>query len=103
MDAADTVEKAEPKKSKRAGEKETPIASAQRKWANDEKRRKTKNPVVESYYELVASRKLVLCHKTASGTVHRVLVGTTDDKDNGADVQAQAKRLQKEGRLKTRI
>lgn len=102
MDAADTVDSSDQKKRK-PKDAETPIGQARRKWAKEEKQRKTKNPTIDKYYELVAGRKLVLCHKMASGTVHKVLVGTTDHKETGKETQQHIARLQQEGRLKVRV
>jgi cell division septation protein DedD len=103
--AADKVDSGEStqKRARKTADLETPSAKIQRKWAKQEMARKKKNPVIETFYELVAGRKLVLCKKTSNGSVHRILVGSTDDKDTGAGVKAKVEQLQKLGQLKVRV
>lgn len=107
MDAADKAAKSESKSNSRRKaimEEATPHAKAQERWAKSEKSRKQKNPVVETYWELVAGRKLVLCKKTANGSVHRTFIGSTDDKQAGTEIKAKIASLQKDpGMLRVRV
>lgn len=124
-DAADTAAQSESKPSARRGgrgkpktaaqseskpvkvkaDDATPHAKAQEKWHKAEQKRKKGNPVVDTYYELVAGNKLVLCKKTKSGSVHRTFIGSITDKENGAHVKAKVEQLKNKEpeKLKYRI
>ena len=122
-DAADTAAQSESKAPTRRGggkgksskanvpqpakvqEQATPHAKAQVRWASAEAKRKKGNPVVDTFYELVAGTKLVLCKKTKTGSVHRTFIGSITDKEAGPSVKAKIESLRKNEpeKLKIRI
>ncbi len=108
--ASDKVAKGGSKKAKRV-ERETPISEHRRELAQQAREQRSKNKIVESYYELVRGSKLLLCKRKESGSVYRVLVGTileVEPKDANAkaaneSLKAHVKKLQAEGELRVRI
>lgn len=102
--AADKAAKSESKKNaRRPVDEATPQAKAQERWAKSEKERKKRNPVVDTYWELVSGKKLILCKKTKTGSVHKTFVGSTDSKEYGDQIKAQVNKLQADGKLKVRV
>lgn len=88
---------------KKRVERETPHSDHNRELAKQARAEKTRNPVTDSFYELVRGEKLVLCKRKASGSVFRVLIGSTKDKETGDQIKLQIQKLEKEGRLRNRV
>ena len=104
-DAVDTDVKSN-RRSKKV-DQAAPEHEARQRWAKESKR---PNPIIESFYEVAQGHKLLLCKRRESGSVHRVLVGSSNEKDatgaltaHARQVQAKINSLQKEGKLKIRM
>lgn len=100
MDTADTADKVVAKRGRPKKDAATPLGAYQVEQAKQA--RKKKNQVVDKWYEL-RGKKLSLCKAVSSGSVHRTLVGTTNDPKSGKEVIAFAEKLQKEGRLRHKV
>ena len=108
--ASDKVAQSESKKGKRI-ERETPISEHRRDLAKQERDRRGKNPIVETYYELVRGHKLVLCKVKKSGSVYRVLVGAIaqiqpkdpDERASQASLKAKIEKLRLKDELRIRL
>ncbi len=122
MDASDKAassESTEPKakggrwgnRKPKAADPETPQSLQRRKEAEEFRARGKKNPVTETFYELVKGTKLVLCKRKASGSVYRVFIGqVTQSESKNAEVRAfnealkaKIKKLEAAGKLKIRL
>jgi hypothetical protein len=101
-DASDKPEQQAASRRKPAEPGPAAVRTAEQRWEQEKKDRKLKNPVIESYYELHGS-KLLLCKAKKTGSVYRVLVGSTDDKQVGSQIREQVKKLQAEKRIKIRV
>lgn len=105
MDKVDEVAPAEKKRGRpKKVDNPTAIGEYQIEQAKQYRESKKEDGVVEKYYELYHG-KLILCKKTKTGTVHRSFVGRLNDKNKERKqaLDAQVKRLQKEGRLRIRV
>jgi hypothetical protein len=103
VDQVDSVEK--PKRGRPPKAKEdlpTPQGQYRIDDAKNAKDRKEKQYVVEKYYELCGV-KLSYCRRVASGTVHKVLVGSTTDKAKRDEIAKFIEKLKKEGRLRIKV
>ena len=103
MDTADTVapikkQRGRPKKVDKA----TPLGEYIAEQAKEARESKKNNTVVEKYYEYQGT-KLSLCKKMKSGTVHKVFVGSTNDKENGAQIRTFIEKVKAEGRLRMKV
>ena len=67
------------------------------------RRSKKKSEPVETWYELVVGRKLVMCKRTKSGSVYRSFQGSIDDKKHGAEIKLFIEKLKKDGLLRARF
>lgn len=99
-DAVDT-----PANSNRKGrhERATPLGEKQAEWAKQAREAAAKNPVIDSYYELAMGHKLLLCKKKKSGSVYKVMVGSTLDKEHGVEIKAKVEALQKQNKLRIQV
>lgn len=97
MSASDKVDQAVP-----ASPPESVQATATRRHAAEAREQRKNNRIEEKYYELSAGHKLVLCKKKTNGSVHRTLVGSTKDKENGPAIAAQINKLAAENKLRAR-
>jgi hypothetical protein len=104
MNTVDKVVEVPKKKPGRPKKADTPTPEGAYRIEEAKKARAVKGDkqVVEKWYE-IRSHKLILCKRVKSGTVYRTYVGSTQDKKHGADVQAFAKKLEEEGRLRHRM
>lgn len=66
-------------------------------------RRRKKSEPVETWYELVVGRKLIMCKKTKSGSIYRSFQGSLDDKKSGAEIKAFVEKLKADGLLRHRF
>lgn len=103
----DTVDKADQVATKKRGRPKkqdaaTPMGEYIAEQAKEQRKRKSSNKVVEKYYE-IRGHKLSLCKKTASGSVYKTYVGSTEDKKDGTQVREFVKKLEAEGRLRIKI
>jgi hypothetical protein len=101
-DAVDTAD-SKPAKNSKAKDTASPQGSAQKRWAKEKRDAKSKNPVTETFYELLGGKKLLFCKRRKSGTVMRTLVGSVDDKQGGAVIREEIKKLEASGKLKNRL
>lgn len=83
-------------------DKSTPLGDYIADEAKKAREKKAENAIVDKFYELVGT-KLLLCKKTKKGSVHRVLVGHTDDKKHGEQMKNFIKKAQADGKLKVRV
>jgi hypothetical protein len=106
MDTADKADqvKRSPGRPKKA-DPATPMGEMIAKEAKEKRNKAKENRVVETYYELGSNGKLVLVKRLANGGTRQTFVGSTTDKKQGKgqDLQAFAKKLQDEGRLRIKV
>jgi hypothetical protein len=103
MDTPDTVDKVPSKKGRpKKQDSATPLGEYIAEQAKATRDKKAMNKVVEKYYE-VQGNKLSLIKKVQSGSVFKTFIGSLNDPKEGDKIQAYAKKLKAEGRLRTKI
>ena len=102
MDASDKADTEVKKRGRPKKDYTTPIGEYRIEQSKLAQENKSKNTIVEKYYELRGT-KLSLVKRKESGTINRTYIGDTTDKKRQLEMSSFVKKLQAEGRLKIKV